>query len=102
MCSEPHIPRQRDSCLTSNVRQIGKMESQADKLQILDLPVAAMLTIMGICGILYSKKNAELTEKKVASGEYTKVEAQKKIKTFRLCSYAMTAIGACLLLSFLL
>ena len=35
-----------------------------------------MLTIMGIFGILYSKKNTELTEKKVASGEYTKAEVE--------------------------
>ena len=78
------------------------MQSQAAKLQILDLPVAAMLTISGIFLILYAKKNSEQIDEKVASGEYTKTQAQEKIKTFRLCAYALTAIGASLLLAAIL
>jgi hypothetical protein len=38
MCSEPHIPRQRDSCLTSNVGE--KMITEADISLTIGCPVA--------------------------------------------------------------
>ena len=47
MCSEPHIPRQRDSCLTSNVRQ--KMKSDTTSRDI--IPIVASHGLMLITAL---------------------------------------------------
>ena len=53
MCSEPHIPRQRDSCLTSNVRQKNMTTDNTKRHGCLTATLVFMLAVNSLTFLFY-------------------------------------------------
>ena len=72
--------------------------SDAEKLQMLDLPVALLTLAMGIASIAMRKQQKAARRKRVEKGELSFEEANKKEKTFNLCGNIALGCGIFLLI----
>ena len=57
-------------------------KTQAEKLQMLDLPMALLMTVNGAAFVLLRKQQARAREARVQKGEMTAEEAKKKDRIF--------------------
>jgi hypothetical protein len=73
--------------------------AKPQEMQVFDLPIAIMFVALGIGFLAIRKQQSAARGACVERGELTAEEAKKKDRTLSVGAYAITAIGALLLLA---